>query len=460
MSKNVPYYFAVVLMAAGSVLAVDSRVPIATAQRSSLSLSPTSITGGGMVTGMVTLAAPAGSAGVMVKITSSAPQFVEVPQSVIVHAGATSASFLAQTHPVVVNPNVVASPPAVQISAQIGNATPTVATLMVLPPTLTALTLAPNPVGGGGTSTGTVTISGPAPAGGVVVPLSSQPTTPTAASPRKELAPFALSQLGVSMPSQVAIAAGATSATFAITTSPVSASTTFKVNATWGAFVTKTATLTVAPPALHSVKLSPKALTGGNPATGTVLLTGPAAGQGMTLTLRTDFAQGYPTCGSFPSVPSTVTVPPGAASVNFTVTTYPSYGTFWVEASSPIATAADDLTVMSPCFTPVVPASVKSGTSVQGKIRLTGPAMSPNCGNRFFLTSSNTTYAQVPAHVDVTPGSAEGTFPITTTAMPASSPPVTVTISATAIVSATGVNSALGCGTGHNMASANLTITP
>src|SRR5213076_862677 len=73
---------------------------------------------------------------------------------------------------------------------------------------LSSLTLNPTSViGGVQSSTGTVTLSGPAPAGGARVALSTN-------------------NGAASVPSSVAVPAGATSATFPVNTSAVAASTT------------------------------------------------------------------------------------------------------------------------------------------------------------------------------------------------------------------------------------------
>src|SRR6266516_2467543 len=95
-------------------------------------------------------------------------------------------------------------------------------------PTLTSLTLNPSSVVGGplGSSTGTVTLSGPAPSGGAVVSLSSSNT-------------------GVaSVPSSVTVPAGATSATFTVHTSIVVVSTTVTISGSYNG-TTQSASLTV-----------------------------------------------------------------------------------------------------------------------------------------------------------------------------------------------------------------------
>ena len=95
-------------------------------------------------------------------------------------------------------------------------------------PVLASLSVNPSSVVGGSPSTGTVTLSGPAPAGGAVVSLSSGNTS------------------AATVPASVTVAGGATSATFAVTTSAVSGSTAVTISALYGG-VTRTAPLTVTP---------------------------------------------------------------------------------------------------------------------------------------------------------------------------------------------------------------------
>src|SRR5467141_1879258 len=137
---------------------------------SSLSLNPTSVTGGNSSTGTVTLSGPAPAGGAQVGLSSNNGA-ASVPSSVAVPAGATSATFTVSTSP-------VAASTTVAISAGYGGVTKT-ASLTVTPaspaaPSLSSLTLNPTSViGGAQSSTGTVTLSGPAPAGGAQVALSS-----------------------------------------------------------------------------------------------------------------------------------------------------------------------------------------------------------------------------------------------------------------------------------------------
>jgi len=97
--------------------------------------------------------------------------------------------------------------------------------------TLSSVAVNPTSVTGGSSSTGTVTLSAPAPSYGVTLNLSSSATPATAAT----------------VPASVTVAAGATSATFTVSTSAVTASTPVTITASYGG-VTKTAALTVTPP--------------------------------------------------------------------------------------------------------------------------------------------------------------------------------------------------------------------
>ncbi len=102
----------------------------------------------------------------------------------------------------------------------------TTITLTVTPPpqpTVSSLTLSPTGVIGGTPSTGTVTLSGPAPAGGAQIALSSN-------------------NGAASVPSSVIVPAGATSATFRVNTSIVLITTSATISASYNG-TSRTATL-------------------------------------------------------------------------------------------------------------------------------------------------------------------------------------------------------------------------
>src|SRR5882672_9094448 len=117
----------------------------------------------------------------------------------------------------------------VVVTNSVGSVTSNMATLTVTPPplpTVSSLTLNPTSVVGGlQSSTGTVTLSGPAPAGGAQVALSSD-------------------KGAASVPSSVTVPAGATSATFTVNTSGVLLTTSANISASYNN-TTRTATLTI-----------------------------------------------------------------------------------------------------------------------------------------------------------------------------------------------------------------------
>jgi len=93
-------------------------------------------------------------------------------------------------------------------------------------PTLTGLTLAPAGVVGGQSSTGNVTLGGPAPSGGAIVALSSS------------------SSSVASVPATVTVPGGATSASFVVSTKPVKRTKTTTITASYNSSSVST-TLTV-----------------------------------------------------------------------------------------------------------------------------------------------------------------------------------------------------------------------
>jgi thermitase len=165
-------------------------------------------------------------------------------------------------------------------------------------PSLSSLSLNPTSVVGGNSSTGTVTLTAPAPSGGFVVNLSSSNTSVA------------------TVPSSVTVPAGATSANFTVATNPVSSVRSVTITAAAGG-ITRTATLTVNPPAsnvtLQSLTISPTSVWGGSTATGTVTLSGPAPAGGAVVQLRSNSSRA--------SVPSSITIPAGATSARFTIQT-------------------------------------------------------------------------------------------------------------------------------------------
>src|SRR5262249_227841 len=162
-------------------------------------------------------------------------------------------------------------------------------------PSASSVTLNPTSVTGGAqTSTGTVTLSGPAPAAGAKVTLSS-------------------SNAAASVPASVTIPAGSASTTFPISTNQLAPSSAPPILASYDG-MPPSASLAVTPPPLtaSSVTLNPTSVTGGAQSSmGTVTLSAAAPSGGAQVALSSN--------SSAASAPATVTIPAGATSASFTV---------------------------------------------------------------------------------------------------------------------------------------------
>jgi hypothetical protein len=282
---------------------------------------------------------------------------------------------------------------------------------------LGSLTVSPASVNGGAKSKGTVTLNGKAPAGGVVVTLSSGDPSAT-------------------VPASVKVAAGATSATFTIKTNPVSTTAgPFNISASYHG-VTRSAPLTVVAVTVSSLTISPASVVGGGAAEGTVVLTAKAPAGGVVVTLSSTNPSA--------SVPASVTVPAGKTSAKFPVTTVAvatTQGPFDITATYNGVSRSDTLIVKAPAVLSVVlnPTTVTGGGHSTGTVTLTG---APSSAITVTLKSSKTGVASVPLSVNIPAGSTSATFDVSTLPVAAST---MVTISATA---------------GGTTKKATLTVTP
>ncbi|MEW5883572.1 MAG: hypothetical protein AB1725_05030 [Armatimonadota bacterium] len=161
----------------------------------SLSMNPSNVVGGTSSVGTVTFDPPVPDGGVTINLASSHPSVASVPATLNVAGGATSATFPVTTFPTGVTAEV-------RITASFGPSS-VHGTITVQTPSLFSFVVSPRTIQGGNTTTGTVFLNGPAPAGGAVVTLQS------------------LKPAVVQVPASVTVAAGATSASFTITSSPV-----------------------------------------------------------------------------------------------------------------------------------------------------------------------------------------------------------------------------------------------
>jgi uncharacterized protein (TIGR03437 family) len=256
---------------------------------STLSVTPASVLGGQNVSATVTLSGTVPSGVVSVGISSD-NSAAKPPATVSVPFAASTATFAIPT-------STVAASQTCTITATLGRSSQTAQVKVILG---LQLTLASSSVvgGNGNTVSGTVTIANSAPINGANIVLKSSDASATV-------------PIG-----GVVIASGQTSASFTITTYAVTAERTVTITATYGSF-TQTATLTVTPPALPTLTgltVSPSYVSGGTNATGTVTLGAAAPALGINVTLQSSLPLTA-------QVPSLVTVPPGATTASFTIST-------------------------------------------------------------------------------------------------------------------------------------------
>jgi trimeric autotransporter adhesin len=186
---------------------------------STLSLSRSTIIGSCQTAnGKVTLTGSAPASGAVVSLATTTVG-ARSPATVVVPAGATSASFTVTT-------NAVSTLNKGNFTASYGGV-PKALPLSVRPIYLTAVALTPSTVVGGGSVVGQATIECAAPAGGTTISLAS--TNPAVATPAT---------------GSVVIAAGGTKGTFGVRTTRPAAATALSIRVTANG-VTKSAPLTV-----------------------------------------------------------------------------------------------------------------------------------------------------------------------------------------------------------------------
>jgi hypothetical protein len=177
--------------------------------------------------------------------------------------------------------------------------------------------------------------------------------------------------------------------------------------------------------ALASISASPNPVVGGNPSTGTVILTAAAPAGGTLIALGS--------ASSVALVPGSVTVSAGASSATFGITTasvttqtlatlsatYQGVTKTTTFTANPAASAG--LATLT-----LKPTSVKGGTSATGTVTLTAAA--PGRSVSVALSSSSPALASVPAHLLVAAGRTSATFAVATT-RPKKSASVTISAS-------------------------------
>src|SRR5262245_8919983 len=384
----------------------------------SLSLNKEAVVGGTTVTGTVTLQRAAPVGGIEVALVSNDTTLARPPAKVTVPEGATATSFpitttaVSASTPITINTGTAnddyRAPETWLTLLPAGSPTPPVG--------LAAVTVQTPSVLGGQSTSGTVTLTGPAPAGGASVwvngSMEGQVVTPAG---------------GVTVP------AGSTSATFPITAPQVSESYWVMIQASYGSGTNGMhgAVLRIDPsqpavPDLYAMGVNPVSVIGGGSVKGTVGLVTPAPAGGTTVSL-------WSTDPSAAQVPASVFVGEGNSTNSFTVTTtaVASMSSAQINAKSGAVTKSAWITVYADpnaaaqlnSITPSVSGAV-GGNPMNATLFLNKSA--PSGGAQVTLSSSNNNAAQAPPIVTVPAGQGFASFSITTFPVTVDTP-VTIT---------------------------------
>ncbi len=266
-----------------------------------------------------------------------------------------------------------------------------------------SLVATPSSVSGGNSTQARVTLTQPAPAGGVTVKVASD-------------------MAGVETPASVFVPAGASDALISpITTSPVGAASVGTIRAAFGTTWQQSSLGLF--PLLWGHSLGAETVIGGDATTGTVTLLNPAPPGGAVVTLISADP-------SVVSVPPSVSIPAGGTGASFAITTSPvtaaarvridsGYGaesyrspSLWLTVAPPGSStpaALKSLTLTS--------ATVAGGATTTGTVTLTAPA--PAGGATVRLSGSMEGQVVTPPNVTVPAGSTTASFTITAPTVPA-----------------------------------------
>jgi len=384
----------------------------------SMTISPTSVTGGNNSGGTLTFSGPIpvgtwpALPDAVVRFSSSEPDVAALfPGDDYVVAGSTSHAFRIFTRAVPTPHNVTFTAyfDSTALSGVLTVGAVTGVTVSSLGANVTTLR-------GGEGGVATVVLAAPAPAPLLVTVSTNHP------------------ELFTSLPPNVTVFTGSTTASFAFVTSKaVAASTPVSLTAAYGASAAGL-NLTVNPPAtatppLVNLTVSPASVAGGTSSTGTVTLQSAAPSGGAVVQLFSS--------SNAATVPAGITVPAGATTATFGITTATVTANTAVTISGLLRlSASTSLTVTASAAPPpppppppppaapslssitLNPTSVVGGNAAQGTATLTAAA--PAGGASVTLSSSNTMIVRVPATVTVAAGANSATFSVTTTAVSAS----------------------------------------
>jgi hypothetical protein len=355
-----------------------------------LNLNSSAPNGGRFVEAVFSLSGPAPEAGVLVAVSGAtvspagAAYPVELPASVFVPAGERSLRVTLPLDPVAVTTTA-------SITATSGGRSVT-ARLTLYPPVFQDFTPRPLAVRPGEATKIVVKLSGRAPAGGVVVTMTSaQPSI-------------------ASIPASVTIPAGEQSVTVDVTggaNAATGAASTIRITAL-GKSIQSAAV--VSRLLLTDLTLSTETVMGGNILTGTVTLNGPAPTGGI--------AVGLDVVDEALSVPGSVLVPAGRTTASFTVTTYlvpsPRAAVVYARLASSVRTADVTVNALAPVSLTIDDDELEGGESLNATVTLndTTPASS-SVTVSIYPFSSDDDAVDFPTSVAFPRSSTTATFQVT-----------------------------------------------
>ncbi len=340
----------------------------------SFTFNPASLAGqsnnSGTSAGSFALDGPVPSAGLTLTSSSNSPIVTVTNPSLFLPAGVTTGIVNVRASPV-----DVTTPVTVTATLASSNRAGTVT---VVPPTPVSVSLTSSTVVGGGSVSATVTLNGNAPANGLTLPVASN--SPVAF-------PCANGPI-----TSISFTPNFTSRNFSVCTQAVASATSATITVGSGATaVSAPLQIVSSAVAASSVVLSTPEVVGGTGLNGTVTLTGPAPGNGSTVTITSNTSGVNFRLSTSAPLSSSLQVPiaAGQSSAGFQIRTSIVPTDVVVTVTANPGAASQTFTVRAPVLTALTltPASVQGGTSVSGSVGISGSA--PTGGMPVQLASSN-----------------------------------------------------------------------
>jgi hypothetical protein len=364
---------------------------------SSVACSPTTLSSGGVSTCTATLTQAAPTGGSTVALSSNNPSLT-VPTSITVAAGSTAATFGATAAA------SIASSQSATVTASLGSGSKTSTINLAATVLVSGVSCSLTSLNQGAVSSCMVTLTQAAPSGGSIVALSSN-------------------NASLSVPGSVTVVAGATTATFnATAAAAIAANQNVTISATLGVSSQNTAISLLAPVLVSSVTCSSTSLLQAATSSCTVTLTQPAPSGGTSVTLSSN--------NVLLTLPTSVTVPAGATSANFTALAALSV----LSNQNAIITAtlggsSQTITIHLLTLLPISSLTCSPTTLGQNAISnctVTLSQAAPSGGTTVAL-SSNNFFLSVPASVTVSAGTTTATFTAATAPFISANQTATVT---------------------------------